>query len=112
MFAESVARSRQVEAPPSGAAASLAVLHEPPATGAPPSRLVEPSGAVVPAGDPQQADWAAQKALASWEASAVVVPGTVVDELPEVHPARPDKSSVRNVALPLPQRRFRIGAHP
>src|SRR3954469_20743417 len=72
--AASVARSTQVEVPPSGAAASLLVPHEPEPAVTPASRPVEAS--VVPPGDPQQAACAVQNALASWEASPRGVPGT------------------------------------
>src|SRR3954447_18749749 len=111
-LAARVARSTQVEGPPSLAAASLVVPQAPPPTLVPPSRLVEPSGAAGAAGDPQHAACAVQKAVANSEASPMGVPGTVAGWFPEVHPQpmTPAKISARKVALPAPQRRFRMCA--
>src|SRR4051812_4171873 len=96
--AASVARSTQVEGPPSVAAASVAA-HAPAPSAAPPSRLVEPSGTVVPTGDPQQAACAVQNALASSDASPRGVPGPEAGaSVPEVHATKPAKSSARKVA--------------
>ena len=90
--AESVARSRQLEVPPS--TADVPVLQAPVA--APPS-----AGAPVP--DPQQAACAVQNAIASWEARAAVVPWVTtprVDAL--VHPSRKAKRSAGDTARTLP----------